>query len=1324
MPGPIDIKQFTGMIDTDSANENIAPGSVRMCVNLEWYGPPGNLRPQAVLGTTLIPNALLPGTGMNLTIGRHYDAVRHRLFYFNFNASGNHCIFIFNTIPGTIQSLVSNGATTNGDVLGFTATGRIHTAWIIYGDPADGDLFCFIDSLGRVRKINVLRLLSGTYNLAGGKIQANYLNLIKAPFPYAPQVCYENDKTVASNELVNNLFLFCSTPFYDDFEQGVMSTACRQPLPSDTFDQIKNVPVYRNARIAIYVFTGDQNVTKIRIYGKEVTGGATSDWFIAQDLIKADLGIANNTWYKFLFYNNGTYITADPSFVELDYDYLPPKVNTGECINGNTIVLGGCDEGQDFINPTFQLATSNQSIQNYNLNGTLFFAQTNGLFTGSQPQFNIYLTGVGTNDGFGNAITLEKVPAIMGVRVKSGITDVSFSFNNSGLLTNIASLLTGLKSAATAAGWTIVSTSTNFFTAYYPTGNVVFQSSYTDGISVDNSPAQSPVSAMFPQASYQWAALYLDENGQNNGAISNATGTISTQAIGTPGQIPQTLVNLASWTPPAWAKKWELMRTDNLTYGKYFHWVSNAACQGTGAGVNTQYGYFGVSNIDVYNKSINATEGVVAYGFSPGDIINIVARYDRNGNRTALNFSYPVLSVTIDPLANGIRQIGTYVQIYYPTADINSNFQFVISNTDTDFQNYEIILLSYKPRLPTAQNVFFRIGKQYGIGNPGTPSAYHMGDFVDNQVVLTDGDVFYRPRKVPIQSQYFINAGSFDQTSPYGTDWTNPGGGAIPIIDNGIWKIVGGVQKVAGLLGTQYPTYVENDMIIFNESTTETLAVRLKGQQVILDKTDANGQFQKYVKVVLPGNVVQLTTIVPLIGGLQPASASTTAQKTVEWDVTIQLPPQGKLWYVNFCVNEMLIGGFQFELDVLRTRTINVFDSSFSDIYALRTNSDNKPNVINTQALNTHYPGLLRFGEAYLPSTNINNSNRFYQNNYTVFPQSHGDIRRLYAWGQKLRVFQDRKIGEVGVYFQFVSTDGVQLIKNEDIIQKNNIQYFEFNGGISGQPTCLINSGYQSYIIDPVTGKILRVSLDAVKDVTQEFMAQTIASKLILPYQNNYAYQFGGNAVILGAYNVKQNKDDEILFVFQAGTSGPNSIPGTTLAFNERKNAFTGQYSISPDDIVCCENNLYSFYNGNLYIHNNSAEYATFYGQFTAPSIQMVFNAQPNFKKNFHSIGYQSFMNKVWAAINVGDISTSMFNAQSLRQQISQLPAANFSNEEGAIVAALKQDANSGTNAQQAINTGDYLQGFWLELLLTAPDNGFNFLYLPFLKMAESPKTP
>jgi hypothetical protein len=334
----------------------------------------------------------------------------------------------------------------------------------------------------------------------------------------------------------------------------------------------------------------------------------------------------------------------------------------------------------------------------------------------------------------------------------------------------------------------------------------------------------------------------------------------------------------------------------------------------------------------------------------------------------------------------------------------------------------------------------------------------------------------------------------------------------------------------------------------------------------------------------------------------------------------------------------------------------------------------------------------------------------------------------MYAWGNRLRIFQERKVGEVGVYAQFVltNTGAVSFIKNESIITANNIQYYEEDFGMGNQPNGLISSGYQNYFFDPVRGAWLRVSLDGVKNISEEFNAQTFAGANLPNYLNQYNYRFGGNAVLLGCYNFKKDKDGEVLFTMQGGTNGSASIPGQTMAFNERKNAFTGTYDINPDDIVCCENQLYSFYNGNLWVHSNHGTngYANFFGTPYPVSVTMVFNQQKHVKKNFMTIQYQSYMNKVWAAISVGDIITSFVNPQSNRQQISQLPGANFSCEEGLIAGALKRDANGGTNAQYSVNNSDPLIGFWLQVILTAPDNNFNFLYLPTCKSEGSPKTP
>lgn len=1315
---PIEVKQLSGNMDSDSPNEGIPASSVRSAWDVVWKGPLGNMRPESNPGTTLVPNSLLP-SGINKTLNAHYDAVNKRIIFFNYNSNGSHGILVYNTLVSTFQIVVQNGINTVGDVLGFTPD-RISNVDILYGDGDSGDLLFWIDTLKRPRKLNLTRLLAG----GGPPVKSVFFDVAKAPPVPPPQCVYENDPTVTNNNLINSLFNFSCTHIYDDFEQSVLGSGAKQPLPPDPFDPQNNTDKTRCARIAIYVPTGDSNVTKIRIYGKQTKDGKTTDWFVIDTLIKADLGIANNTVYKYLFFNNGNYVPADPTFTVLDYDVVPQSANAQCLLNGNVIAYGAITEGYDFFNPAFSIVTSNGNEPAYSINGTLFFGSYNGIFTGNQPQITFYLTGVGVNDGFNNPITLEKAPNILTVIAQSNSSAIGVVYVNTGLTNSIATILSELSTQLQSIGWVLVGSDTNSLTMYYPTGNIVFQGASLNSEATDTSPYLSAVSCHYPESAYAYGVVYRDVSGRTNGVISNVTGNIKTQTRGSDNQIPIITISLIGFAPPIWAAYYEVVRTDTLTYQKYFDWVSAGAYQGLGQGVNTLYAYFDVSNISTYNTSISATEGVISYSFSQGDRIRVLGRYDANGNFTALNLDYAIVGSPTEIIANGVAKAGQFVQINYPTADVaaNPSFQFTTVTNDTNFQNYSILIYSYKALSADNQNVYFQIGQQYGIGNAGTSFAYHMGNDPAslNVVVLSDGDTFYRQRNVPIQSSYFINTGSFDQTSPYGTDWINPGGGATPIVDNGIWKIVGGVQKVAGLLSTQYPTYSDNDFTILNESTTQTLTVRLRGTQTIVDKTDPNGQYEKFVKIVQPGNIVTIIQIVPLQTGMQPG-----VPVTVTFDRTIPLPPQGKLWLINHCINEMLIGGYLLELDVIRTRTIYVFDSSQSDIYALRTNSDNKPNVINVEAKITFFSTLFRYSEPDQLGTDINNSNRFYPDNFDEFDKRFGSIVRMIQWERRLRIAQERKWGEIGVYSKFIknNTGQTDLIVNDQIIEPNNIQYFQGDFGIGNQPDCLAINGFQIWFVDPIRMAFCRLSLDGIKVISEECKMQTYANRILYGYLNFHQFPWGGNAVVLGVFNYVKDRDSEAIFCFQTGTGRTFS---QSISYIEARNGLGSFYNFAPDSIVCAENTLVSFWNGNLFLHNNTADgqYAQYYGTTHLPSVQIIFNDQVAIKKKYMAIAYQAYINKIWGALAVGDITTSFFDPQSNLQQISQLLAVDFEVNEGGIFAAFLYDANSMENAQLALVQGAYLQGFWLSCKLSAPDNNFNFLYLPFIRWNASPKTP
>jgi len=1304
---------FTGVMDADSPDLVFPRGAHRSAYNGIFRGPQGQMRYEVVPGTTLVPNSLLPGTGTNMTIGGKYDQVRQRLFFFNYNSTGFHGIYIYTTATGTFNTLVQTGINTEGDPLAFNPTVRIHSIDIIYGDAVSGDLLVYVDSLQRPRKLNINRLLAGGYTI----IKDAYLKVSKAPPIPPPQCVYENDTTVTNNNLINALFNFSCTHLYDDFEESVLGSGAKQPLPSDPFDPKDNTPAYRNSRIRIYVPTGDQNVKKIRIYGKQVKSGVTSDWFVIDTLIKSDLGIADNTVYQYLFFNNGNYTTADPAFTTLDFDRVPQSAICQGLLNGNVISYGSITEGYDYFNPSLNILTNNTTFPLYSASGLNFFASPNGVLSGSQPQITIYLSGVGTNDGFGNPQNLEKAPGQLFVRAKSNGSDISFSYNNAGGNHNIPSLLASLQAAGISAGWVFVSNTSNSLTMYYPTGTVVFNYAYFSGVSSDTSPYVSPVSTHFPVCSYSYGVLYRDEDGRTNGVISNVSGNILTQFQGPSGQIPEVTISLAGFTPPSWAVYYEIVRTDNLTYDKYLNWVSGSAYSDISQLSSLQYAYFGISNIDDYNLSIAATSGgaggVVGYTFSSGDRIKVTGRYDVNGTLSNLNFDYAILGVAVNPIINGQVQLGNFIQIAYPSGDIGPSYKF---DGTPDFQQYQILIYSYKAHSSSNQNVFYQVGQQYNIANPGTVSAYHMGNVSDSNVYLTEGDVFYRTRTVPIVNTFYQAMGSFAQGDHYMTLWTFQGG-TNPQSDNAVWNVGGDIQRPAGLGVADFPTSASAGWVVQNKSAT-AFSVRLRQTMTAIESTDPNGSFGLYVKVVLPGQAFTYN-IVPEKSGLKVGDTN-----TYTYDQTIPVPPGGKLWIISHVALEMLIGGSPLQVDIIRNITIQVYDYSFSDIYNLKTNSDNKPSVIDTTAKKTFFSTLFRYSEAYQPGTNINNTNRFYPNNFDEFDKSFGSIQRIIVRQREARIFQQRRCGRVGIFQKFVKNNQgeSQLIVSDTIITPNNIQYYAGEFGIGNQPCGLSSSGYDDYFPDPVKGYFCRLSLDGIISISELYKQQTFAGSVLPPYLKDYNYQFGGTSVILGVYNFLKDRDSEAIFVMQGGTTsathfdgpdsstitypakfftGPSNIPGISIAFNERMNAFTSYYNFVPDFIVCCENLLYSFYNGQMYTHDNTSTYANFYGTQYPCDINPIYKDPVIEKKTF--LALTEISNVIWECPS---IYTNTMSYGTTPQQ-SNLVAEDFALLESTFNANFWQDSNS----QGGQFNGDALKGGLISILFQV-SNPSNFVYL------------
>jgi hypothetical protein len=638
-----------------------------------------------ILGNTLIPYT--KPTGINKRIGGQEDKTTNRVYAFFWNSNGKHYINYFDKTLNINVKVIENLTDTGGiDVLGFNPSYKINHVDIFH--RTGGDLVYWTDGFNPPSKINVLLATTGGY----GVITRTFLDVAKDMPGNCPQVTYENDNNVTVNNLKNSLFQFAQCWGYNDFEYSAYSTASIVPLPFIPQDQATDTDATQNSRIALYIYTGDSSVKKIRIAFKQTKNGATTGYFALDDLVKADLGIPDNTVYLYYFYNNDVPIPVDPKLGARIFDWVPQTAISQASPNGNVLTYAAIKEGYDTFNPTIASSVTTSTLPYNTYNGVLFFGTQD-----SPTQITIYLTGRGVNNGANNPLSLGNMPESLYIHAKtpSG-TDKGFGINTSSSL--IATTIAALQTAAVAVGYTFVSSDDNSIT-FNLSGGVILGSAGTQRISAAFN-IYDTIFCYAPAANYQFGIVYFDSKGRTNQVITGANYKVKTNPAGIP------VIQLQiSHRPPLWAVYYHFVRSNDLTYNNRFNWVSNSAYSQFSNTTNLTYAYIGYENVDDYNLSISATVPVVGYEFKPGDRITFNSRILFNGTTVALTGKdYQVIGVENNVLIGGVTKPGRYIKILYPTLDISADFKF---DGSFDFQNYQIFVYNYKEHTADGLNVYY-----------------------------------------------------------------------------------------------------------------------------------------------------------------------------------------------------------------------------------------------------------------------------------------------------------------------------------------------------------------------------------------------------------------------------------------------------------------------------------------------------------------------------------------------------------------------------------------------------------------------------------------
>ena len=1155
---PIINNAFNGKLNLDSSTYRISNGDFIDALNItrDAEGSAQDKVVSNILGNSNVAYTLPAGT--NKVIGFYADKIRNRAYYFIWNSNGYNTILYLNADTNVIVKVLQSKTDSDGiDILSFNPSYKVLSINVFYRDD-EGDLLFFNDGLNAPKVINV----SDNY---GTSWKLEYILVAKAPPIMPPKVVYENDTNVNVNNVRNTLFQFSYRYVYDNNEKSVWSAKSIVPLPQqDTLLLTSDIPT-NNARISVSTSTGGIDVRAIEIAFRETTNGFTTDWYLIGSFDKEILSVADYDLYNYRFYNDGIYSQIDVLESDQLQDYVPQKANAAELANGNVLLYSGITEGYNKTSMNL-VSVSQDASDSYYFDkcGLLFFATSNGLDSGVDgTTLKIYIYGTGTNTS-GIISTLDNAGGIYIVNVINGAgASIGVSYTNNANSTSVSTLLTDISSAFTTngGGWTQVSLVNNVLTL----SNSSTFKLLSSGVKI-LFPANAPDNTVFANAfssGYQYAVQYFDYLGRTIGAQTDIDASFTTQVDpGAPTvyKYPITKLEIKN-RPPLEATYYHVLRSNNTTYNKRLFWISKAAYASTSVDTTVQrFAYIDISNIDAYNELITSTQGVVSYNFTQGDRITFLARYNSSNTQILFTtlYDYEVLGTeAVITLGDGTIKTGNFVKIAFPSGTGTD----ILFTGAPDYLHYKIFLYNYTSNSSSTQKFFYEIGKCFGIGNAGTANAYHIGlDQTQSAssplsvpaiVSLTNGDLFWRKRKVSYGDAFVFTAGGTKQDINSLMQITVTGS---PITTS---TYTVKTQAFNSNLPANYPTYASTNFFFNNLLSTDALLVRLSGEFSVF-QSQANNNTTFSIRAI-----ILTSTTSTLLNLTKTEVVQSQVVTNFTLDNTLSIPATAKVWIAVYSENSLsgetfTLNAFNLNFSVLKNYTIPIIEKSFNDTYNLVTNSNGRVSVVDENAKQTYFPTLIRFGGAYQVNTNINQINNFKYENFDEYDRSFGDVMRLHVRDRYLKVYQKFKVGNVPILTQIVKdVSGNPLQANTDQLI-NKIQYYAGDYGIGDASTSLAWNNFADYFVDDYRGVVCRLGQDGITPISIINSMNSFFVSKLKAYRTSLNNGYGasgttsdytGNPSIYGAFDAYTNKYiislEEINRYSQATTTTTST---TTLA--------------------------------------------------------------------------------------------------------------------------------------------------------------------------------
>lgn len=253
--------------------------------------------------------------------------------------------------------------------------------------------------------------------------------------------------------------------------------------------------------------------------------------------------------------------------------------------------------------------------------------------------------------------------------------------------------------------------------------------------------------------------------------------------------------------------------------------------------------------------------------------------------------------------------------------------------------------------------------------------------------------------------------------------------------------------------------------------------------------------------------------------------------------------------------------------------------------------------------------GLI-FSGIYNSKNGVNRLNQFIiaENITKDLNPMYGSIKKLHTRDTDLVVLCEDKILKVLANKDalFNADGNVNITSNTAVLG----QAIPFRGNYGCQhPESFANYTYKSYFVDKTRGKVLRLSLDGITEISNYGMRD---------FFSDICYSHSG--YIHGSFDNYKNQYNVSFRV--TPNSLDESVVDKTITFSESVNGWVSFKDYIQESGFSLNNRYVTFKDGDAYRHHNSGS-SGLHGPAYKSSVTLLLNGNPGSIKNFRTLNYQ-----------------------------------------------------------------------------------------------------